>query len=551
MSVTVGRESGVEVRYVGAAARATGTLCLAPPSRSAVGRLTPLGPGVGARAGPPGMTAGRVETMSVRRRPLALAAAVAAAGAAVTPAAWAGTAGPTGTRPAAGSAAGLRLTSTVTSDGGRLVHLSFTTPDLPGFGNATDVDVLLPPGYTQHPATRYPVVYLLHGAGDTYASWSDPSDGDIAALEDGTKVGGRAVDQLITVMPDGGQNPARPRISGWYSDWVGSDVAGVGAPRWEDYLIGQLVPWVDANYRTIPDRTHRVIAGLSMGGYGAMDLAARHPDLFGIAGSFSGAVDIADGGPPEAAAFDQLHSADGTPDANVWGSYSADEVNWRDHNPPDLAANLSHTLLFTRNGTGVPGPADNPQDSPLEGGVAAMNAVFRARLAAAGVACQDCQVTPTGTHSWPYWRADMVQFLTDLPGWIGSASAGSPASFDYRSARPAFEVYGWRVTADPHRAAEFLDLSGVSAGGFQITGSGLTTVSTPPRTYRPGQRVQVAGTGAGGTRATVRAGADGSLTVAVDLGPAHQAQEYTTAGDLAGDQLPGYFTTDRVTLTPA
>jgi hypothetical protein len=280
-----------------------------------------------------------------------------------------------------------------------------------------------------------------------------------------------------------------------------------------------------------------------------MDLAARHPDLFGIAGSFSGAVDIADGGPAEAAAFTELHSSDGTPDGNIWGTYSSDEINWRDHNPPDLAVNLSHTLLFARNGTGVPGPGDSPSDSPLESGVAVMNAAFQADLAAAGTGCADCRVTPTGTHSWPYWRADMVQFLTDLPGWIGRPAAGSPSSFDFRTARARFAVYGWEVGADPHRAGEFLSLTGAGARGFGITGSGLTAVSTPAHTYRPYERVAVDGAGPRGTSGVVRAAADGSLSILVDLGLPHPDQEYSPSGDLAGDRLPTYFATDRVTLT--
>ena len=72
---------------------------------------------------------------------------------------------------------------------------------------------------------------------------------------------------------------------------LGQPRAG-GPPEWETFHIQQLIPWIDDRYRVDPSRAARAIAGLSMGGFGAMSYAARHPDLFSWAGSFSGAVDI-------------------------------------------------------------------------------------------------------------------------------------------------------------------------------------------------------------------------------------------------------------------
>ena len=60
-------------------------------------------------------------------------------------------------------------------------------------------------------------------------------------------------------------------------------------PRWETFHIDQLIPWIDHNLRTVADRRGRAIAGLSQGGFCSMSYAARHPDLFGVALSFSGA----------------------------------------------------------------------------------------------------------------------------------------------------------------------------------------------------------------------------------------------------------------------
>ena len=87
-------------------------------------------------------------------------------------------------------------------------------------------------------------------------------------------------------MPDGGK-------VGWYTNWVSQTG---GAQRWRDYHVDQLIPWIDANLRTIASKNGRAIAGLSMGGFGAIRYAQDRPDLFIYAGSFSGAVDLNDYG---------------------------------------------------------------------------------------------------------------------------------------------------------------------------------------------------------------------------------------------------------------
>lgn len=82
---------------------------------------------------------------------------------------------------------------------------------------------------------------------------------------------------VLVVMPRGGSG-------GFYTDWR-RDPERVN--QWERFHIGRLVPFIDATYRTRATRAFRAVAGLSMGGFGAMRYAARHPDLFAAAGSFS------------------------------------------------------------------------------------------------------------------------------------------------------------------------------------------------------------------------------------------------------------------------
>lgn len=138
------------------------------------------------------------------------------------------------------------------------------------------IRITLPDFYEQNPTARYPVVYLLHGgAGGNSAQWTT-AGGAAEAISAGKPV--------IIVMPDGGK-------VGWFTNWVNEKK---GAQKWADFYLTQVIPWVDANLRTVPTKKGRAIAGLSMGGYGAVRLAQDRPDLFASVASFSGAVDLGD-----------------------------------------------------------------------------------------------------------------------------------------------------------------------------------------------------------------------------------------------------------------
>ncbi len=140
------------------------------------------------------------------------------------------------------------------------------------------IRVTLPDGYFQNPTVRYPVIYLLHGgAGGNSAQWTT-GGGDAEGISRGKPV--------IIVMADGGK-------VGWFTNWIDQSK---GAQSWADYYLNQVIPWVDGNLRTVAAKDGRAIAGLSMGGYGAVRLAQDRPDLFASVASFSGAVDLGDMG---------------------------------------------------------------------------------------------------------------------------------------------------------------------------------------------------------------------------------------------------------------
>lgn len=129
--------------------------------------------------------------------------------------------------------------------------------------------VITPDGYKKR-NKKFPVVYLLHGHGGNYATWVK-SFKEVAPQVD--KYG------FIVVCVDGN--------SSWYFDSPIDPKI-----KYETYIVNELVPFIDKKYKTIANRGARAIAGLSMGGHGALYLSFKHQQLFGAAGSMSGGVDF-------------------------------------------------------------------------------------------------------------------------------------------------------------------------------------------------------------------------------------------------------------------
>jgi S-formylglutathione hydrolase FrmB len=285
----------------------------------------------------------------------------------------------------------------------RLTELTLSTPALE---TPTHVRVLLPAGY-EAGQQRYPVLYLLHGAFGNDTDWT--TVGDAEAITAGAP--------LIVVMPDGGKG-------GFYTDWVNRQA--YGPPEWETYHVGELIPWVDDHYRTIAARDGRAIAGLSMGGFGAMSYASRHPDLFDWAGSFSGAVDITHS-PGAAGAIAAVAFADGGLPGDQFGNRLLMDANWQAHDPWVQAPHLRGMTLQIDTGNGALGPYDNgPLGDPIEEQVHEMSVSFHKRLLSLGIPHIWDDYGP-GTHTWPYWRRDLRQALPSILSTL-QAPAGSPAA---------------------------------------------------------------------------------------------------------------------------
>jgi enterochelin esterase family protein len=139
------------------------------------------------------------------------------------------------------------------------------------------VPVYLPPGYHRSGA-RYPAVYVLTGftgSGEMFlnrSAWSEPLPERLDRL-----IGRGKIPPMIAVMPD-----CFTALGG--SQYLNSSATG----RYEDHVVRELVAWIDGRYRTVPKAPARAVMGKSSGGYGALVLGMRHPDVFGLVACHSG-----------------------------------------------------------------------------------------------------------------------------------------------------------------------------------------------------------------------------------------------------------------------
>ncbi|HSW39170.1 MAG TPA: alpha/beta hydrolase-fold protein [Acidobacteriota bacterium] len=134
--------------------------------------------------------------------------------------------------------------------------------------------VYTPPDYDRNPAQRYPVLYLQHGWGEDETAWSNQGRANL--IMDNLIAEGKAKPFLI-VMTYGMTNDAR----------MGT-IATFDTAPFETVLVNELIPYIDANFRTLPDQPHRAMAGLSMGGMQTKTITLKHLDLFSHIGLFSG-----------------------------------------------------------------------------------------------------------------------------------------------------------------------------------------------------------------------------------------------------------------------
>jgi enterochelin esterase family protein len=142
--------------------------------------------------------------------------------------------------------------------------------------------VYLPPGYFTSRA-RYPVLYLVHGAGDTALGWTTAGAANL--ILDNLIAEKKAV-PMIVVMPFNGRNAATPGVP---PAGAGAGTGGPAPSPFEDYMVKELIPYVDGKYRVAPGRENRAMAGLSAGGAATYNVGLKHLELFSSFGMFSAA----------------------------------------------------------------------------------------------------------------------------------------------------------------------------------------------------------------------------------------------------------------------
>jgi enterochelin esterase-like enzyme len=146
--------------------------------------------------------------------------------------------------------------------------------------------VYTPPGYDEHSTTRYPVLILQHGSGEDETGWT--RQGRAQFIIDNLIAAGKARPMIVVMDRGYAQRTGTSPPIGGSSAWLQN--LHVAFNTFEDVVVRDLIPMIDASYRTIPDREHRAMAGLSMGGMQTLFITLQHLDLFAYIGSFSGPI---------------------------------------------------------------------------------------------------------------------------------------------------------------------------------------------------------------------------------------------------------------------
>lgn len=318
------------------------------------------------------------------------------------------------------------------------------------------VCIYLPPGYST--ATRYPVLYLLHGGGGDQADWVD--FGSLQKIGDGEAAKGHP---LIIVMPDGDNGV-------WYDSPRVDPTAPDAFVLNETYVIRYVIPFVDRHYSTIADRRGRIISGLSNGGLGAFVFAAKHPDLFVASSSMSGNL----GGYEHD--YDQV-----------------DRPNYHDGNTPTpLAENLEGIPLIQYWGGQPCGMTDLTSNGcfawAFEQSFRYDNQAFHQKIVDLGKGYSDVYAEREGSHSWHWWtlwlRDDHLPFLlahaaAAEPATGKSAVTASPALWHYKTISPAFTVWGYSFQVTKAPQDSWLTLTNVTAQKMTLAGVGHVVITTP------------------------------------------------------------------------
>lgn len=233
--------------------------------------------------------------------------------------------------PAVDDSAGITVTEVIPHSD-RTLQITYDTlsVDEAATFEGMSVYVTVPESYLESPSDDFSTLYLLHGGGNGQAAnWYQHGEVEEANSD------------LIMVMPEGGK-------VGWYTDWLEQDDVN---QNWQTHHLDELIPFIDHNFRTMTDGDHRAIAGLSMGGFGALHYAQSRPDLFASVSSFSGALDTND--PAVRATVTQQAFHNDLPSFGAFGTpLFGQDTRWEEANPLFNADELADMQVNLYAGSG-------------------------------------------------------------------------------------------------------------------------------------------------------------------------------------------------------
>lgn len=240
--------------------------------------------------------------------------------------------------------------------------------------------IMLPPAFDADKTRHFPILYLLHGLGDNEQFFIHSGEWNL--VEDMREKG--ELKDFLIATPDGGRS--------FYIN------AQDGKERYEDFLVQEFLPFIEKRYRALPGRANRAISGISMGGYGALHLAFRHPQLFSAVSAHSAALIeklpvFLGGAAPESSQPNRARIFGG-----VFGS-PPDPAYWNQQSPITLAraANLAGLKIYFDCG--------DQDDYGFDAGAAVLDQVLTARHVA-----HEFHLYP-GRHDPAYFAAHLPASL--------------------------------------------------------------------------------------------------------------------------------------------
>lgn len=228
-------------------------------------------------------------------------------------------------------------------------------------------NVYTPPGYDNDVTKRYPVLYLQHGAGEDETGW--PGQGKMDFILDNLIAEGKATPMIVVMDRGYATDPVRP-VS---TEPAGPGPRGMSANVFPEVLVKEIIPMIDKNFRTLSDREHRAMAGLSMGGFQTFQTTMTNLDKFSYIGGFSGAGFL-------------------QPGADITRMYNGE---WADAN----AFNQKVKLVYISIGTAEP--------ERMYTGVKG----FHEALEKAGIKHVYYE-SPGTSHEWQTWRRSLRQYAS-------------------------------------------------------------------------------------------------------------------------------------------